>query len=182
MDLWQLPAAAVLEGESYPHRTDFRQILTLFSVFADERRPQWLRWYTALEYFYERPVPRHLEQQAMAYLSEFVTCGEPGRPGPKLMDWQLDAAEIIADVNAAAGREVRSLPYLHWWSFLSFFHAIRDGRLSMLVAIRQKLHRGEKLLPHEQEYYLRNRDKVRLRRPDTPEEAAHKQALERLLG
>lgn len=181
-DLWQLPREATLGGESYPHRTDYRQILKLMALLSDEGRPAHLRWLTALHYFYEKPIPRPLEEEAMAYLSDFLSCGEPGTPGPKLLDWQADAPEIIADINAAAGREVRSLDYLHWWSFLSFFHGIREGRLSFLVTLRDKLRRGRKLDPHEQEYYSRNKAKVRLRPPESGADAAHRKKLEELLN
>ena len=182
MDLWVLPKEAVLGGESYPHKTDYRQILKLTAVLSNEKRPAHLRWLTALHYFYEKEVPRHMEQEAMEYLSSFLSCGETGTPGPKLLDWQVDAPEIIADINAVAGREVRSMEYLHWWSFLSFFHGIKEGRLSALVTIRDKLRRGKKLEPHEQEFYIRNKSKVRLRPPETPEDTAHRKQLEALLS
>lgn len=182
MDLWELPKEAVLCGEAFPHKTDYRQILKLIAVLSDEGKPAQLRWLTALAYFYEKPIPQALEEAAMAYLSDFLSYGEAGTPGPKLLDWRIDAPEIIADINAVAGMEVRSLDYLHWWSFLSFFHGIRDGRLSALVTIRDKLRRGKKLEPHEQEYYIRNKAKVRLRPPETPEETAHRKQLEALLN
>jgi len=182
MDLWTLPREAALGGKAYPHKTDFRQILKLLAVLGEESRPAHLRWLTALAYFYEAPIPLGLEQDAMAYLSDFLCCGEPGTSGPKLLDWKQDAPEIIADINAVAGREIRCEPYLHWWSFLSFFHGIREGRLSALVAIRDKLHRGKKLEPHEQEYYRTHRDKIRLRPPESPADTAHRRQLEALLS
>lgn len=182
MDLWALPREAVLGGKPYPHKTDYRQILKLMSLLSDEGKHPRLRWLTALAYFYETPIPPALEGEAMAYLSDFLTCGEAGAPGPKLLDWQIDAPEIIADINAVAGQEVRSLPYLHWWSFLSFFHGIGEGRLSRLVAIRDKLSRGKKLETYEQEYYRAHKEKVRLRPPETPADTAKRRQLEALLS
>ena len=35
------------------------------------------------------------------------------------MDWQQDAPLIAAGIGRAAGQDVRTLPYLHWWSFLA---------------------------------------------------------------
>lgn len=182
MDLWQLPKEAVLSGGIYPHRTDYRQILKLMALLSDDRRPAQLRWLTALAYFYEAPIPPRLEDAAMEYLADFLSCGEPGTPGPKLLDWQTDAPEIIADINAVAGKEIRSEPYLHWWTFLSYFHGISQGRLSALVAIRDKLNRGKKLEPHEQEYYRAHKAKVRLRPAESPEDTAHRKQLEALLN
>ena len=182
MDLWQLPREAVLAGKSYPHRTDYREILKLMTLLSDGSRPEGMRWLRALAYFYQAPIPRESEPEAMAYLSDFLTCGERGTPGPKLLDWQQDAQEIIADVNTVAGQEIRSLPYLHWWSFLSFFHGIREGQLSLLVGIRDKLRRGKKLEPYEEEYYRRNKKKIRLHAPESSEDTAHRRQLEALLN
>ena len=181
MNLWSLPVSAQLSAGELPHVTDFREVLPVLQLLGDESRPVWLRWYMALALFYRRPVPPEAETEAMEYLSDFLTCGDRGRPGPKLLDWQLDAGEIVSDVNAVAGREIRSLPYLHWWSFLSFFHGIREGRLSTLVSLRDKLRRGQKLEPWEQDYAHRNPDKVRLRPPETDEDLAHRRMLEQLL-
>lgn len=181
-DLWQLPTKAVLGGREFPHESDFRPMLKLLALLGDERRPAISRWYTALAFFYREPVPKALEQEAMEYLAAFLSCGQQGRPGPRLLDWQHDAGAIIADINALAGREIRQEAYLHWWSFLSFFHGIREGRLSTLVGIRDKLSRGKKLEGWEQEFYLRNKDAVRLPRQESQEDAAHKQALEALLA
>ncbi len=182
MDLWQLPTEWVADGRAFPHKTDYRQILKLMALLSDGERPAHLRWLTALAYFYEAPIPARLEADAMAYLGDFLTCGETGTPGPKLLDWKLDAPEIIADINAVAGREVRAEPYLHWWTFLSFFHGIREGRLSALVAIRDKLSRGKKLEPHEQAYYRAHKDKIRLRPPESPADTARRKQLEALLN
>ena len=181
MNLWTLPTQARLAGEDYPHVTDFREVLPVLRLLGDESRPAWLRWYTALELFYRRRVPPEAEAEALEYLSDFLTCGDRGKPGPRLLDWQLDAAEIVSDVNAVAGREVRSMEYLHWWSFLSFFHGIREGRLSALVTLRDKLRRGQKLDPWEQDYAQRNPDKARLRPPETEADRAHRQYLEQML-
>ena len=172
MNLYSLPDRAVFGGREYPHRTDFREMMTVFSVLNDEKKPEFLRWYTAISYFFTEEIPAQHRVAAMEYLADFLTCGERGSPGPRLFDWEQDATAIIADVNTAAGREVRS-EQLHWWTFLSYFHGIREGQLSNLIAIRQKLRRGEKLSDHEQAFYRDNPEKVRLRRksPPDPEKA-----------
>ena len=84
----------------------------------------------------------------------FINCGdtETTRKAPKLMDWEQDARAIVADVNKVAGMEIRALTYLHWWTFLSWFHAIGEGQLSTVVSIRDKLRRGKKLEQWEKEH------------------------------
>lgn len=172
MNRYCLPQWAEIEGRKYPHRTDFREMMTVFSVLNDEEKPELLRWYTAISYFFTEEIPARHRAAAMEYLADFLTCGSAGRPGPKLFDWEQDATAIIADINVAAGREVRA-EKLHWWTFLSYFHGIREGQLSNLIAIRQKLRRGEKLEKHEQEFFRDNPEKVRLRKasPPDPEKA-----------
>ena len=182
MNPWQLPRQVTLEGVDYPHRSDFREIIPILGVLGDEGKLPLLRWYMALELFYEKPIPRQQEQAAMEYLSAFLTCGEPAAPGPKLLDWQHDGSLIIGDVNVAAGRELRSEAYVHWWTFLSCFHGIGQGRLSTVVAIRDKLSRGQKLESWEQDYLQNNRKTVLLPTPETPADAAEKARLRQLLG
>ena len=49
------------------------------------------------------------------------------------MDWQQDAPLIAAGISKAAGQDVRTLPYLHWWSFLAWFDAIGEGSFATVV-------------------------------------------------
>lgn len=182
-NLYSLPETVELEDCEYGLRTDFRVILQIMECLEDASLPELLRWRVALGLFYDRPVPLAHRNAAMAYLAEFLSCGETGeRPGPKLLDWQADAADIIAGVNAAAGCEVRSLPKVHWWTFLSWFHAMPPGALSTVVGIREKLRKGKPLDPWEKEFYRENRQRIQLRHPCTPQEQAEKERLNRLLG
>ena len=180
---WQLPREAVIGGKTYRLHTDYREILEIFKWLQDEEKPEFLRWYVALALFYEEEIPQEDLREAAEYFRWFVCCGrqEEKDPGPQLLHWQRDAQDIVADVNKVAGREIRELPYLHWWTFLGWFHGIGEGNLSMLVSVRDKLRRGKKLEPHEQEFYRRNRSRILLRPEETPEELAQKEALRRLL-
>lgn len=169
-DLWSLPKTATLGGRTFSIRWDWRTAMRILALLGDGSRPEWARWYGAVALFYEEPVPDELLGEAAAFLTEFLQAGETASPGLRLFDWQADATEIIADINRVAGLEVRNTD-VHWWTFLAWFHAIGEGRLSMLVGLRSKLARGEKLTAAEQEFYRRNRDRVRLTRPDDPEKA-----------
>lgn len=171
---WALPD----RWGNYPHRTDYRDILKLLALLGDEEKPEFLRWYTALCYFFTEEVPEAAAGAAMEYMASFLTAGEKCAPGPRLYDWQADAQLIAAEVNAVAGFEVRSVPYLHWWTFLGYFRAIGEGQFSLVVGIRDKLRRGKRLEPHEQEFYRSHRAQVRLKSPDSLE----KQRLEALLA
>lgn len=171
MDGYSLPEVAVLGGQQFPIDTDFRLCLKLLQRLEAPSLPEILRWRIVVAAFYREPVPDALLPEAMQFLAEFLSGGRTAeKPGPKLLDWQLDAPAIIAGVNRVAGMEIRGLPKLHWWTFLSFFHSIGEGQLSLLVGIREKLRRGQKLEAYEQEFYRENRAWVRMETHDPEKE------------
>ena len=184
MELWKLPQSVEFGGKTYEIHADFRDILEIFSYLQDPDLPESFRWTIALALFFKAPIPEKHTLEAARYLSWFIRCGqdEPKEHAPKLLDWEQDASEIIADVNKVAGQEIRSMPFLHWWTFLSWFHAIGEGQLSGLVSIRDKLARGKKLEGWEKEFYQRNRDRVNLRKKYSASELAEQERLQNLLG
>lgn len=180
---WDLPTQAEFAGKRYHLHTDYRDILEIFSYLNDPDMPEYLRWRIALALFYEETVPEEAQQEAMAYLAAFVNGGsqEQAAPGPKLLDWEQDAALIVADVNRAAGQEIRALHYLHWWTFLSWFHAIGEGQLSTVVNIRSKLAKGKKLEDWEKGFYRENKQRVELKKRYSQQELQERQRLEQML-
>lgn len=180
---WELPKQATVCGRTYCLHTDYREILQIFSYLQNEDLPEFIRWQIALALFYEEEIPEKDFSEAAAYFCSFVNCGmaETKDPGPVLLNWQQDAQDIVADVNKVGGQEIRALPYLHWWTFMSWFHGIGEGNLSTLVSIRDKLHRGKKLEPFEQEYYRRNRSRVTLPKKYSASELAEQERLKALL-
>ena len=183
MDGWSLPEAAVIGGRRYRLHTDYRDILEIFSYLQDEDLPEFLRWQIALALFYEGEIPEADFEAAAGYFRWFVCCGreEEKTSGVQLLSWEQDAQDIVADVNKVAGQEIRRLPYLHWWTFLGWFHSIGEGNLSTLVSIREKLSRGKKLEPFEQEYCRRNRNRVTLPKKYSASELAEQERLKALL-
>lgn len=69
----------------------------------------------------------------------------------------------MGPVNRVLGKEIQSLKYLHWWSFLSAYSEIGDCLFAQVVRIRDKLARHKKLDKDEREWYNRNRRLVDLR-------------------
>ena len=181
MNLWQLPVTVQLGGQEYHLHTDYRDILEIFSYLEDPDLPEPVRWRIAMGLFYEETVPQEQWQAALDYLAAFLRCGREERPGPRLMDWQHDAAAILAGVNRVAGQEIRALPYVHWWSFLSWFHAMEPGQLSALVSIRDRLRRGKPLEAWQQEFYRADPRAVELpKRLDRQERQQLRALLSRL--
>lgn len=186
---WGLPMQAELGGVRYAIRSDYRDVLELLRWLngqADPALDQSERWYVAMRLFYPEfaALPQPLWPDATQFLTEFLAAGrrEQPRPGPALMDWQQDAPLIAAGISKAAGQDVRTLPYLHWWSFLAWFDAIGEGSFATVVAIRDKLRRGKRLENWELDYYRTHRAVVELRGVESAEEQAEKRRLLALLG
>lgn len=183
MNPWDLPESAEIGGVVYELHTDFRDILEILGYLDDPDMPVYLRWKIALALFYEGEIPSDYETEAMEYLASFISYGEKdSKPGPKLLDWEQDAQAVIADVNKVAGMEVRSVQYLHWWTFLSFFQAIGEGQLSTIVSIRDKIRRGKKLEKWEQDFYRENKSRVDFKKKYSADDLAEQERLKQLLG
>lgn len=177
MNLWSLPRQAEFGGEIYSLHADFRDILEILGWLDREELPPAIRWRVAMGLFYEPELaPAHYAQGA-AYLADFIRAGEEDRPGPKLLDWEQDAPAIISDINRVAGREIRDVPFVHWWTFLAWFAAIGQGQLSTLICIRDKRRRGKKLEAWEEEFYRQNKNRVDLKPRYTAEELAEQARL-----
>ena len=86
------------------------------------------------------------------------------------MDWQQDFSLIVAPVNRVLGKEIRSLDYLHWWTFIGAYQEIGDCTFAQIVNIRQKKAHGKKLDKAEQEYYKKNRNLIDFKRQYTSQE------------
>lgn len=183
---WILPTSVTIGGRTYHICTDYRDILEIIDRLDNPAEPAFIRWHIALALFYKdwQNIPPTNQQEAMTYLANFIACGQPDDPQKKprkLLDWQQDAGIIVADINKVAGCEVRSLPYLHWWTFIAWFNAIGEGQLSTLLRVRDKVQRGQKLDGWEKDYYRENKTRVDLKRRYTAEEEAERARLRELL-
>lgn len=180
---WSLPTCAEFGGIQYPIHGDYRDILDIFSYFSDPELPDFMRWRIALALFYDRPVPPAYEQEAIDFLVDFINGGQPEHSGggKALLDWEQDAELIVADINKTAGQEIRALPFLHWWTFLSWFHAIGEGQLSSVITIRDKLNRGKKLEGWEKKFYREHKKRVDMKKRYTRQELRQKELLEKML-
>ena len=186
MEDWSLPESLRFGEQNWKIRSDFRDILEVIDWLSRLEEQEMVRVYVALTLFYEHfsEMPQELWQEALEQLLWIVNGGskEDTPAGPKLLDWKQDRQMIVADMNKVAGCEIRALEFLHWWTFLAWFHGIGEGQLSTVVRIRDKLRKGKKLEDWEQEYYRQNRKKIVLKPNYTPEERQEQERLKRLLG
>lgn len=184
MTAFTLPCEAVIGGVHYPIRADFREILEIFSYLENSDLPDFIRWQVAMALFYGGEIPQEHMQQAASYFQWFVNCAKPEDTGTgrKLLDWEHDAQMIIADVNKVAGQEIRALPFVHWWTFMAWFHGVGEGQLSTVISIRQKLQTGKKLEAWERDYYRQNKAQIDLPHTYSRQEAEQKRRLLAQLG
>lgn len=164
LNLWTLPCSIEFAGAEHPINADFRDVLEVISYLNSSEVDPLESRYIALALFYDDfdEIPKECYVDAFRCMAEFIALGEEdgGRPRPKLIDWDQDQGIIAAEVNRVAGTEVRNLSFLHWWTFVGYFKSIREGQLSAIVSIRDKLSRGKKLDKWEQSFYKENRSAV----------------------
>lgn len=163
--MYELPITININEEVYAIRNngDYRMVLDCFSALNDVELSKTERILTSIIIFY----PDFNEVEEILSLSEeeintlvdkmflFFNCGETN-PGAKteykLIDWDNDAQLITSGINNVAGKEIRSVEYCHWWTFMGYYLAIGESPLSTVVGIRSKIAKSKKLEKYEQEF------------------------------
>jgi hypothetical protein len=162
--IYDLPTTATVNGVEYEIRSDYRAILDICTALNDPELSDGERGAVVLSIFYPRVegIPPEDQQEAVETCFRFINCGseDSGKKSPKLMDWEQDFHLIVAPVNRVLGSEIRSLEYLHWWTFVSAYMEIGDCTFAQVVNIRDKKARGKTLDKTDREWYRRNRDLV----------------------
>ena len=131
-------------------------------------------------------LPEEYYKDACDALSEFIDMGQGNdskKVKPKTMDWEQDATMIVSAVNRVQGKEVRSVEYMHWWTFLSAYMEIGgDCLYSQVLNIRQKKAKGKKLDKWEREFYAENKQLIDIKKKLTEEEMEEEKLLTELFG
>ena len=182
---WELPTSLEVNGRKWEIRTDYRDVLRIISAFEDPDLESGGKMYVCLRILYKKFDDMSSEDYQDAYgkAVEFIDngAGEKKR-GPRTMDWEQDAMLLFPAVNKAAGFEVRSVDYLHWYTFLGYFLEIRDSVYATVVGLRQKRAKGKKLEKSEKEFWDSNADICVIKPRLSEEERAEKDRLKSLLG
>lgn len=161
--IYDLPTELNICGATYAIRHDYRAILDICIALSDRELTDEEKTIAALTIFYPDldDMPWDHYPEALQKCYDFIERGEKhSDSGPKLMDWEHDFQYIVAPINKAIGTEVRALPYLHWWTFLSAYMEIGDCTFAQIVSIRDKKARHKQLEKWEKDWYKRNRDIV----------------------
>lgn len=184
MNIYELPTTLNVAGTDYPIRTDFRVIIDILIAMSDPEMEDWERQEVMFQIIYpeHESVPPECHNEACKKAAEFIDYNISScKQKPKTLDWEQDAPLIIPAVNKVAGKEVRALEYLHWWTFLGYFMEIEDGLASQVWAIRQKKAKGKKLEKWEKEFERENRELVQLKRPYSAEKQREINSIEKWL-
>jgi len=148
------------------NKGDYRMVLDCFEALNDTELTELEKIYSALIIFYEDfngiddlPKDKEVLNQCVEKMFNFFNQHEDIQSNTKnirVIDWDKDSNLICSAVNKVANQEIRSLPYLHWWTFLAYYTAVGECTLSTVVAIRYKKARGEKLEKHEKKFIQDN--------------------------
>ena len=154
------------EGKKYNIRNkgDYRTILDCFQALSDAELESNERLIASLLIFYEdfNSIGDLYKVDDLPYfvkeMYNFFNCNEQAvtTSKHKLIDWEQDCQLVCSAINKVAGFEIRSVDYLHWWTFMGYYSAIGECPLSTIISIRDKIMRGKKLENFEKEYRRNN--------------------------
>lgn len=183
----RLPKTLDVEGDDWNIRTDYRDILVIMEAYNDPELSSSERVMVMLKILYEdfEQFPPASYEEAAKKAVWFLDCGqedERQKPPRKLMDWEQDQAILFPAVNKVAGKEVREVEYMHWWTFMGYFMEIEEGTFSTVLNIRQKRARGKRLDKWENDFYQKNKTMCDIKTRYTEEEQEEIDYWNNLLG
>ena len=163
--MFSLPTTVEIDGRSYEIRTDFRTILEIFTMLDDPDLSDGDKTEALLRMFYiERPSDSEAAITAFVSFADPRGSGNKEKPHTRLISWSQDFDLMVAPINHILNAECRSLPYLHWRTFLAAYLEIPpESVFARVLRIREKLRTGKKLEKYERSWYNRNRDLVHLK-------------------
>ena len=184
MMYFDLPTSLEVGGKEWAIRTDYRIVLTILAAFEDPDLEESEKAFVCLYNLYEdfEKIPKELYKEAFEAAMGFLDHGAGTGSGAKNMDWEQDANLLFPAINKVAGYEVRSIEYLHWWTFLGFFMEIGEGVFSTVMSLRSKKNSGKKMEKWEREWWTKNIAICKIKKRYTAEEKAEQEALKAILG
>lgn len=164
--MYEIPTSIEMDGRQFQIRNngDYRVILDCFQALEDAELQPMERILASLLIFYEdfntiEDIYDIDLEKAVSEMYNFFNCGSDDfgtQSKRKLIDWEGDSQLICSAINKVANTEVRSVPYLHWWTFMGYYTAIGDSPISTIIHIRDKLVNGKKLEKYESEFKRKN--------------------------
>lgn len=167
--MYRLPTKVTVNDLEFNirERGDFRMVLDCFKALQDVELSEDYRVLASLLIFYnELNDIEDLQEYEdcleglVTEMYKFINGGEENSPGAErdvsLVDWEQDSQMVCAAINNVAKQEIRSIDYLHWWTFLGYYMSIGQSVLSTVVSIRDKIAHHKKLEDWEKEFKKNN--------------------------
>lgn len=173
--MWDLPIAVEINGKQHPIRNkcDYRVVLDVICALNDNELTEEEKAKCALFIFYEDLSKIDDFEKAIKEMFRIINNGEEEQTydnKPSLMDWEHDFPVLVAPINRVLGYEVRSVDYLHFYTFLSAYYEIGECTFSTIVSIRSKRAKNQKLEKWEMDFLREHRKMVELPQKLTAEE------------
>lgn len=161
---YALPTSVDVDGVEYAIRSDYRAVLDILTALADPDLSEAEKAQCVIEIFYPDYEEITDYEAAIKACFDFISYGDDNsKKAPRLMDWEQDFNSIVGAVNRVVGTEIRSVEYMHWYTFLAAYYEIGDCLFAQIVNIRNKKAKGKRLEKYEQEWYRENRHLVDFR-------------------
>lgn len=170
---WNFPTSIEIGGADYKIRTDYRVVLDLFTALNDpecfgstkeEKNINHATMILQIMIPECDSIPSEHIQEAINKVCEFIDMGikedDNSRKKNKTMDWEQDAPILIPAINKVLCTEIRSVEYMHWWTFLGAYMEIGESLFSNVIHIRQKKAKNQKLEKWEIEFYKENKSLI----------------------
>lgn len=162
----ELPTSLLVGGVDREIRSDYRAALDIFAAFNDMELNDVEKNLVMLKILFVEDIEPECINEAIEKAVWFLNLGDAIKSNSdmRLYDWEQDRTMIFSAVNKVCGKEVRSVEYMHFWTFVSFFMEIGEGLFSNVISIREKQQKGKKLEDYEREFYLANKELIDLKR------------------
>lgn len=163
--MYRLPTKVTVNDLEFNirERGDFRMVLDCFNALQDVELSEDYRVLASLLIFYNEFNDTEDLKEYEPYLEglvkemyRFINGGEESSPGAErdvtLVDWEQDSQMVCAAINNVAKQEIRSVEYLHWWTFLGYYMSVGQSVLSTVIGIRDKIAHHKKLEDWEKKF------------------------------
>lgn len=166
--MYGLPTSLNINGREMTIRNkgDFRMVIDCFNALDDEELSKEERIFSSLIIFFEdiNSLEDVLQltdlEDVYKEMIRFFNCGDTKEQGLdtnfKVMDWEYDSSIICAAINKVAGKEIRAIEYMHWWTFMGYYLEVGESLFSTVVRIRYKTAKHEKLEDYEKKFRNNN--------------------------
>jgi len=163
MAIGDLPMTLRVDGKDYEINSDYRDILDIFEMLSLPSLSNTAKVLNMIDGIFYPNNPKNkkeAQEKAVWFMDIGGACGLQEKQGSnkKTIDYKQDEQILFSAVNAVVGYDVRSLDYMHWWTFYGICQSISpESLMAHITNIRHKKNKGIKLEKYEERFYSDNR-------------------------